>query len=237
MVKGIWLAEMERKMNREKPAAGEFYRHFKGNIYQIKMLAKDSETEKEKVVYQAMYAPFICWVRDLEEFLSEVDRGKYPDAVQKHLFEKVVLEEENSLQKKSGGSMSADENTSQQKVTLASTQGVGQVVAANSGKEGNVSDKELVKALKTGQPERYLAQKITEDEIANRGLLQLLDAETFREKRQIFVGLKQYLNERMLNNIAVALDIVLEEGDIETQYESIMHCLDAFEHYEGGRLR
>lgn len=237
MVKGIWLAEMERKMNREKPAAGEFYRHFKGNIYQIKMLAKDSETEKEKVVYQAMYAPFICWVRDLEEFLSEVDRGKYPDAVQKHLFEKVVLEEENSLQKKSGGSMSADENTSQQKVTLASTQGVGQVVAANSGKEGNVSDKELVKALKTGQPERYLAQKITEDEIANRGLLQLLDAETFREKRQIFVGLKQYLNERMLNNIAVALDIVLEEGDIETQYESIMHCLDAFEHYEGVRLR
>lgn len=237
MVKGIWLAEMERKMNREKPAAGEFYRHFKGNIYQIKMLAKDSETEKEKVVYQAMYAPFICWVRDLEEFLSEVDRGKYPDAVQKHLFEKVVLEEENSLQKKSGGSMSADENTSQQKVTLAGTQGVGQVVAANSGKEGNVSDKELVKALKTGQPERYLAQKITEDEIANRGLLQLLDAETFREKRQIFVGLKQYLNERMLNNIAVALDIVLEEGDIETQYESIMHCLDAFEHYEGGRLR
>lgn len=237
MVKGIWLAEMERKMNRQKPVAGEFYRHFKGNIYQIKMLAKDSESAKEKVVYQAMYAPFTCWVRDLEEFLSQVDREKYPDEVQKYRFEKVVLEEENSLQKKSGWSTLTDGDTSEQKVSLAGTQGAGQAVEINSGKESDVSDEELVKALKTGQPERYLEQKMTEDEIANRGLLQLLDAETFREKRQIFIGLKQYLNERMLNNIAVALDIVLEEGDVETQYESIMHCLDAFEHYEGGRLR
>lgn len=100
-----------------------------------------------------------------------------------------------------------------------------------------VSDEILVKALKSGQPQRYLDQKITEEEIAQRGLLQLLDAEGFREKRQIFIGLKPYLNERMLNNIAVALDIVLEDGDEESQYESIMRCMEAFEHYEGRRLR
>ena len=54
-------------MKKQKPIAGEFYRHFKGGLYQIKMLAKDSDSLKEKVVYQAMYAPFECWVRDLEE--------------------------------------------------------------------------------------------------------------------------------------------------------------------------
>ena len=95
----------------------------------------------------------------------------------------------------------------------------------------------MAKALKTGQPERYLENKITEEEIAERGLLQLLDAETFREKRQIFMGLKQYVTKRMLNNIAVALDIVLEEGDMDAQYDSIMQCMAAFERYEGGRLR
>ena len=95
----------------------------------------------------------------------------------------------------------------------------------------------MKKALQSGQPQRYLNEKITEEEIAQRGLLQLLDADGFREKRQIFIGLKPYLNERMLNNIAVALDIVLEDGDLETQYESIMRWMEAFEHYEGRRLR
>jgi hypothetical protein len=67
--------------------------------------------------------------------------------------------------------------------------------------------------------------------------MQLLDAETFHEKKEIFLGLKQYMDSHMLNNIAVALDIALEEGDVETQFESVMRCMEAFERYEGGRLR
>ncbi len=39
------------------------------------------------------------------------------------------------------------------------------------------------------------------------------------------------------NNIAVALDIVLEDGDEEEQYDSVLHCLQTFEHYETQRLR
>lgn len=65
-------------------------------------------------------------------------------------------------------------------------------------------------------------------------MMRLLDAESFREKRQIFMGLKQYVNKHMLNNIAVALDIVLEEGDVDAQYDSIMQCMAAFERFEGG---
>lgn len=33
----------------------KYYRHFKGNIYKLIGIAKDSETLEEKVVYQAMY--------------------------------------------------------------------------------------------------------------------------------------------------------------------------------------
>lgn len=175
---------------RHKPVSGEFYRHFKGKLYQIKMLAKDSETQEEKVVYQAMYEPYGCWVRGLEEFMSPVDREKYPEAVQEYRFEKVDFQENMK----------------------------------EGGKQPEV-EKELADTA------------ILEQEIANRGLMQLLDAETFHEKKQIFIGLKQYMNKHMLNNIAVALDIVLEEGDEEMQYESVMHCLEAFERYEGGRLR
>ena len=45
------------------------------------------------------------------------------------------------------------------------------------------------------------------------------------------------MTKNLLMNIAVALDIVLEDGTAEEQYDSILHCLDALEHYEGGRLR
>ena len=43
-------------MEQEKPQAGEFYRHFKGNKYKIVTLATHSETMEEMVVYEALYA-------------------------------------------------------------------------------------------------------------------------------------------------------------------------------------
>lgn len=202
-------------MDRERPVVGEFYRHFKGKLYQIKMLARDCDTTREVVVYQGMYPPFQCWTRDLQEFLSEVDKQKYPDIEQKYRFEKISENELFDCKKEVNK----------------------KVVKEIKYNNWDVDENDLVKALKSGQPERILDGKLTESEISLRGFMELLDAETFHEKRQIFIGLKQYLDKRMLGNIAVALDITLEDGSREEQFESILHCLDTFEHYEGGRLR
>jgi len=87
------------------------------------------------------------------------------------------------------------------------------------------------------EAEHELGLPVTDEQVAERGFVELLDAETFREKRQIFLGLRNYLTPLLISNIAVAMDIVLEEGDQEEQYESVLRCLNAFEHYEGGRLR
>jgi hypothetical protein len=100
-----------------------------------------------------------------------------------------------------------------------------------------ISKEMFLKAIKSGQPERYLRDAMSNDQVAERGFLELLDAETFQEKRQIFMGMRNYLTPLLISNIAVALDIVLEDGNQEEQYESVLHCLEAFEHYEGGRLR
>ena len=65
---------------------GQKYRHFKGNIYEVLLLAKDSETLEDVVVYGYGNQN---WVRPLSMFISEVDHQKYPDIKQKYRFEEI----------------------------------------------------------------------------------------------------------------------------------------------------
>ncbi|MBS4815441.1 MAG: DUF1653 domain-containing protein [Clostridium sp.] len=210
-------------MERKRPVPGMFYRHFKGNIYQIRELAKDSETEEDMVIYQGMYPPFQVWVRPLSMFLDRVDHEQYPECRQQYRFESVVFQ-----------------NTSQRDVMQES--GVANTTDSVNRQEMDpaaepVSDRELRKILMNDQGEKLLTGRMTDEEIARRGFLALLDADTYREKRQILVGLREYLNELYLNNLAAALDIVLEEGSSQEHYDTLLHCLETYEKYEGGRLR
>jgi cyclomaltodextrinase / maltogenic alpha-amylase / neopullulanase len=52
---------------------GGVYLHFKGNHYKLLHIAKCSETEKDLMVYQALYGDKEVWVRSLEMFLEEVE--------------------------------------------------------------------------------------------------------------------------------------------------------------------
>lgn len=77
---------MEKTEMRMKP--GDIVRHFKGNPYQILYFAKDSETQRDVVVYRALYGEGGVWVRPMEMFFSSVDREKYPNAEQEYRFER-----------------------------------------------------------------------------------------------------------------------------------------------------
>lgn len=50
------------------------YRHFKGNMYEVLFLAKESGSWQDVVVYQAQYGDKIISVRPLIEFNDHVER-------------------------------------------------------------------------------------------------------------------------------------------------------------------
>lgn len=68
------------------PKKGEIYRHFKGNLYEVLAVAMHTETEEMMVVYQEVDGEKI-YARPLDMFVSNVDKEKYPDALQTYRFE------------------------------------------------------------------------------------------------------------------------------------------------------
>lgn len=63
------------------------YKHFKGDYYLVVDIAKSSETKEKYVVYRSLYGNMDLWIRPLDMFLSEVDKEKYPNVLQKYRFE------------------------------------------------------------------------------------------------------------------------------------------------------
>lgn len=53
---------------------GNYYRHFKGNVYRVLYVAKHSESLEEMVVYQAMYGERGVWVRPKAMFEELIER-------------------------------------------------------------------------------------------------------------------------------------------------------------------
>lgn len=48
------------------------YKHFKGMLYEVYGVARNSETLEEMVIYQAQYGDYGFWVRPVKMFFEKV---------------------------------------------------------------------------------------------------------------------------------------------------------------------
>ena len=192
---------------RPNPRPQEMYRHFKGNIYQIRCLAKHSETGEMMVVYQAMYDTFQIYVRPLAMFMEEVDVEKYPDARQQYRFE--LLQDSELV----SGSRAVEE-------PVSGSQAVEEPVKeSDAGPEGTEGAEEV--------------QQLNIDPL----VMEFLEADTYEQRLNILAALRSRITDEMINTMAMAVDLEIKEGDVEERYEELRNCLLTFEKYECNRLR
>ena len=71
----------------------------------------------------------------------------------------------------------------------------------------------------------------------NPDLLAFLDAETYEEKRQLLVSMRPRITDRLINDIAMSLDVIVEDGDLEKRFRSLLYCVSKLDEYEVNRLR
>lgn len=196
---------------RHNPKPQEMYRHFKGNLYQIRCLARNSETRELMVVYQAMYDTFEIYVRPLSMFMEEVDHDKYPEIRQKYRFE--------LLQDIDEAADSYETQAVKRAVNTQETQAVKQAV--------NVQETQPQERVEESE------EKINIDPL----VLEFLDANTYEQRVNILTSLRNRITDEMINTMAVAVDLEIKEGDVADRYEELRNCLLTFEKYEGNRLR
>ena len=211
---------------RPNPLPEEFYRHFKGKLYQIKCIALHSETGEPMVIYQAMYGTYKIYARPLAMFMEEVDHVKYPDVTQKYRFEKVELVD---AQEKSCVLQGAEISENQKRVEVSYNSQGTETLGKSQGVEtlGTLKEVETLSATEATDPSEIpLDPKI----------LEFLDARTYDEKLTILSSIHHRLTDDMIDIMSTATDIEVKPGSIEERYEEFKSCLITMQHFECNRL-
>lgn len=190
------------------PRAQDFYKHFKGKIYQIVTTAEHTETGEILVIYQAMYDDFKIYARPLSMFTEKVDKSKYPEATQEYRFEKIAA-------------------------------------ICAEGEKASMSEAESSMPVEKKEEARIYSAVAQPEEIGSEEaelqldplLLDFLDADTYEEKLSVLAAVHPRITDDMITTMAIACDVEVAEGSLESRYSQLKNCLLTLDRYEINRVR
>lgn len=200
-------------MAQGNPLPGEKYLHFKNKLYQVIAVAKNSETMEPYVVYQALYGDFGVYIRPYDMFVSEVDHEKYPEVTQKYRFAYVDHTKNETIR---------TERAEHKKIP----------VNQNVEQQENVPDVTAAVSTAELQEQNMVQRESDVEEQINPWLLRFLDTDTMEEKYQIVCDIKNDITDRLIDDLAVAVDVVIPEGKLSDRYEQLKYCIRTRQKYE-----
>ena len=200
-------------MAQGNPLPGEKYLQFKNKLYQVIAVAKHSETMEPYVVYQALYGDFGVYIRPYDMFVSEVDHEKYPEVTQKYRFAYVDHTKNETLR---------TERAEHKKIP----------VNQNVEQQENVPDVTAAVSTAELQEQDMVQRELDVEEQINPWLLRFLDTDTMEEKYQIVCDIKNDITDRLIDDLAVAVDVVIPEGKLSDRYEQLKYCIRTRQKYE-----
>ena len=86
----------------------------------------------------------------------------------------------------------------------------------------------------TGEASEKAEPEEQEEEIAEVDplIIEFLEASTVLQKKNILTALHHRITDEIINTLAVAMDVVVEEGELENRYRQLKACLETIERYE-----
>ncbi len=235
---GSYPVGRDEMSDRNIPVPFERFKHFKGGEYQVLMIAEDAGTGESVVVYQALYPPYRIYTRNLEEFLSDVDRDKYPDAAQKERFAPLQIPVSAPVQPAVNIKTSANIAGGRGLEKMHSVEPTVTAVRRTEAYSQNIAGEPnpAYPDTYTATPSQPVAEKRSEGQI-NPALLKFLDAGTVEEKLAVLYEIRDEITPEILTPMELSLGMEPIDDTVEKRVRLIKETLTVRDQYEKRRLR
>lgn len=108
-------------------------------------------------------------------------------------------------------------------------------------KEEQVINAQVINEQTTNKPamdETAAAYENDDEGQVSPDLLAFLEANTYEEKKKELIFMKPRLTDELINSMAASLDIMVDDGDIDIRFSSLLNAISMLQKYEiTNRLR
>lgn len=194
-------------MEQNMPIPGTRYFDREKRQYQLMLVADHSKTSEKMAVYQALFGGFEYFTEPLGIFMTEKT-------------------EVSSEIGRTGGSKWS-------RPAVLQTEAANPVqdpIAKTENQKLKTEDSSVCQPV---QPHH----QTLEEEMANPILLEFLDAETLEEKYQVIKSLGNSITNRLIDDFAVVLDLVIPDGSLDSRYMQLLSSVRTMQKFETNRFR